>query len=170
MNPMQNNEPDQRLWQELWQREMAFFEARRDFVVECKNRVAVIHQALNNVSQRGTALRVLECLTVEEQQELFDDLLRLASVGHSDIALVRQAIFALPRSWVLPKIERRAESLLQTGTDEEYRRLLELYIDLDLDLTHRLATRALQSDDPDIHEAGEDAIGWLRERHYFQHQ
>jgi hypothetical protein len=166
MDPMQNSQNDQALWSTIVEREMAFFEARRSFLLSCQNRVAVVHNALNTVSHRGTALRLFEWLPVEERQELFDDLINLVGVGHSDITLVRQAILALPQDWVLSKIERRAEPLLQQGTDEEYRRLLELYIDIDLDLTHRLATRALQNDDPDIREAGEDAISWLHDRHY----
>ena len=58
-----------------------------------------------------------------------------------------------------------AEPLLQDGTDEEYRRLLELYIDIDRELTQRLAGRALQHDEPDIHEVGEDFQNYLENGH-----
>jgi hypothetical protein len=46
--------------------------------------------------------------------------------------------------------------LLENGTYEEYRRLLELYIDIDLSVGQRLVKRALEHEDPDIREAGED--------------
>jgi hypothetical protein len=39
--------------------------------------------------------------------------------------------------------------------------LLELYLEIDPDLTHGLAIRALQSDDEDILEAGKDLLELL---------
>jgi hypothetical protein len=70
---------------------------------------------------------------------LLNDLVDLASVSHSDIELGRQAILSLPKNWLLENIEKSAEPLLKNGTDEEYRRLLELYIQIDRELTERLA-------------------------------
>jgi hypothetical protein len=145
-----------RLWSALLETELAFTAARMDFLARSIDRMEVIREALHDPAQRGTGLRVLPYLKVEERQELFKDLVELASVGHSDIALCREAILSLPREWVVANIERFAEPLLQAGDYEEYRRLLELYNELDSDLTSRLATRAAQSEDADIREAGED--------------
>jgi hypothetical protein len=39
--------------------------------------------------------------------------------------------------------------------------LLELYLEIDPDLTHKLAIRVLQSDDQDILEAGKDFLELL---------
>jgi hypothetical protein len=148
----------------LLDREIAFIKARMSFHVGCKEKVAVLQKALKDPVQRGTALRYLLYATLEERQPLFDDLLVLASVGHADIALCRQLILSLPKAWVVSNIESRAEPLLAKGTDEEYRRLLELYIELDHNLAYRLAARALQHNDADIREAGEDFMKSLRTR------
>jgi hypothetical protein len=44
---------------------------------------------------------------------------------------------------------------------EEYRRLLELYLLLDEELTRKLAQRALANSDPEVIEAGQDFIELL---------
>jgi hypothetical protein len=103
-------------------------------------------------------LRLISYLSLEERQQLFDDLVALATVGHADIVLCRQAILSLPRDWVVANIENVAEPFLKSGTYEEYRRLLELYSILHPDLAQKLAARAASNTDPDIREAGEDFI------------
>jgi hypothetical protein len=152
------------LWCCLFESETKFIKARMDFLARSTDRAGEIHCALLNPLYRGTALRILPYLSTEERQQLFDDLLYLASTTHSDIATSREAILSLPREWVLANIESKAESLLRTGTYEEYRRLLELYIELDRGITEKLASRAVQSDDPDTREAGHDFLDRLRER------
>jgi hypothetical protein len=42
--------------------------------------------------------------------------------------------------------------------------LLALYFRIDYQLTYRLAQRALQSEDEDVREAGEDYIEYLKEK------
>lgn len=137
--------------------ERAFIAARMDFL-RSKGRVEQIRRALHDPPRRGTALRLLVYLTEAERQALFDDLLILASVDHSDLSLVREALLSLPRPWVLSRIEERAEPLLEHGTYVEFRRLLELLRLLDAGLTATLARRALASEDQDIREAGEDFL------------
>ena len=63
---------------------------------------------------------------------------------------------------MVSNIEHSAKSLLNNGTYEEHKRLLELYIELDLDLTHQLSNRVMQNNDASIREAGEDFIEKLR--------
>ena len=159
MTQKQHVENDSALWRNLQDSEIAFIKARMDFHAGCTDKVAVIQKALRDPVQRGTALRYLLYMKISERQQLFDELLYLASVGHADIALCREVILSLPREWVVSNIERRAEPLLGRGTDEEYRRLIELYIDIDCNLAWRLAKKALQNDDPDIREVGEDFLG-----------
>lgn len=154
-------ENDTQLWHKVFDREIAYIQARQDFLKNCTDRIGLIKKALHNPTERGTALRLIEYLNLEERQSLFDDLVDLASVSNSDIELCRKAILSLPKMWVLANLEKSAEPLLQDGTDEEYRRLLELYIDIDREVTQRLALRALQHDDPDIHEVGEDFQNYL---------
>ncbi len=149
------------LWRNVVTSENDYFNSRYDFLNNCSDRVSAIKKALHAVGERATALRLIEYLKIEERQSLFNELVDLASVSHSDIELCRQAILSLPKTWILENIEKSAEPLLKNGTDEEYRRLLELYFEIDYSLTERLAKRALQHDDPDIREAGEDFQNYL---------
>jgi len=59
---------------------------------------------------------------------------------------------------VIPSI---AEPILSSGTDDEYRRILELYEKIDGALTEQLARRAAANADPDIQEAGIDFLNRL---------
>jgi hypothetical protein len=147
---------DLELWHQFREKEISYLQTRQNFLYHSIDRIAVLKKALQNPSERGTALRLLEYLDVEERQILFNDLVDLASVSHSDIALVRQVILSLPKDWLLANIEASAEPLLENGTYEEYRRLLELYIDVDRYVGRRLVNRALEHEDPDIREVGED--------------
>ena len=75
-----------------------------------------------------------------------------------NIQLGRDFVMALPRAWVLERIEQVAEPLVQLNDDWEYRRLLELYESLDDGLLLRLAKRGLQSSNPEIQDAANDFI------------
>ncbi|MDY6802625.1 MAG: hypothetical protein SXA11_02300 [Cyanobacteriota bacterium] len=150
------------LWQSLVTRELAYIQSRQEFLSVCTDRVTTIQKGLQNPRERGTALRLLFYLPLPERQSLLAELVELASVGHSDIELCREAILSLPKSWLLANIENSAEGLLGDGTDEEYRRLLELYIKIDDRLTEKLVKRALQDEDADIREAGEDFQRYLK--------
>jgi hypothetical protein len=161
----QHTEKESELWRKFIEREFTYIQTRQDFLNYCTDRITLIKKALHNPTERGTALRLIEYVKLEERQSLLDELVNLASVSHSDIELCRKVILSLPKTWVLANIEKSAEPLLQDGTDEEYRRLLELYIDIDRELTQRLASRALQHDDPDIREVGEDFQSYLENGH-----
>ncbi len=150
-------------WKRLINQQNAYLETRRNFATQCINKADTIRQALQNPTERLTALEIFELLDIEEQKALFSDLIQLASVGHSDIELVRQVILAFPRQWVLENIEKNAEPVLKQGTDEEYRRLLEFYLDLDKNLAQRLARQALEQDDLGIKEVGEDFNTYLNQ-------
>jgi hypothetical protein len=85
----------------------------------------------------------------------------LASFSHGSIQAVRKLILSLPRDWVLSRIEEVAEPILRSGDYDEYRRLLELYFELDRELASRLAARARAQEDEDVREAGEDFLDRL---------
>ena len=104
------------------------------------------------------ALYVLPYVKAPELMQLFSELVFLASFGHGAIGTVRQAILSLPREWVLARMEQEAEPLLRDGTYDEYRRFLELYELMDMELTLKLARRAAAHADDDIREAGEDFL------------
>jgi hypothetical protein len=120
-------------------------------------RAALLHEALRG-RDRQAALALLPRLDAEDLEPLFGDLIYLASFSHGPIQLARDAIRLLPRGWVLAHIEQAAEPLLRRGDWDTYRRLLELYEQLDPDLTRRLAERAAVQPDPDTREAGDEFL------------
>lgn len=73
-----------------------------------------------------------------------------------NIMLGREAAKEIPRDWFVARIEGIAERVLNLEDEWEYRRLLELYRELDAGLLRRLVTRGLASHNPDIREAAED--------------
>jgi hypothetical protein len=152
------------IWHQLINQERDYLITRQTFLNSYTDKVNLFKNALQNPTERTTALHLFTHLTLEERQSLFDDLIKLASVGHSDIELVRTVILSFDKFWLLNNIEKSAESILNNGTDEEYRRLLELYINIDQDLTKRLVKQALETDDPDIYEVGEDFHNYLKNR------
>ena len=149
------------IWHQLIDQEKAYLETRNNFL-NSPSKVELIKKALQNPSERATALKVINYLATEERQSLFDELINLVSVGHSDITLVRNTVLSFDKKWLLDHIETQAESVLENGADEEYRRLLELYIQLDDGLTQRLVAKALQHPDIDIQEVGEDFENYLK--------
>lgn len=160
--------PMQPLWQNVVSAEAAMRESLQAFLhAGSGDRAAVVRKGLRQPGpERAAAMRVLPYLLFEEREELFPDLVELASTAHGGIQTVRDAIRSLPRDWVLAHIEEAAEPLLKAATAaygfEEYRRILELYHQLgDRDLTRRLAERALAHEDEDVREAGQDALDGL---------
>jgi hypothetical protein len=147
-------------------REAAFRAALDAFLAPGVDRVGLVRSAIPRPdrqifppSDRFTALYVLPLLTRPEQMALFPELVYLASWGHGAIGRVRGVILSLPRDWVLARVDAEAERWLRAGTDDEFRRFLELYRLLDArDLTLRLARRAAAHADPEIREAGEEFL------------
>ena len=158
----EQNANNQENWHKLVESETVYIENRQNFVRDCTNKIAIFQKALHTPTERGTALRLIEYLKTEERQLLFDDLVDLASVSHSDIQLCRQAILGLPKSWLIENIETSTAQILKNGTDEEYRRLLELYIEIDLGLAGRLTKQELEHQDPDVCEVGEDFNNYIK--------
>ncbi|HET7234646.1 MAG TPA: hypothetical protein VFJ16_31830 [Longimicrobium sp.] len=78
-----------------------------------------------------------------------------------NIELGRAGLVALPRAWLLARIEPALEPLLAANDEWEYRRMLEAADLLDAALTRKLVDRGLESANPDIREAAEDWRGWM---------
>lgn len=150
-----NNGQD--IWDNVVMSYKAYLEATSHFLTADIDRVSLLKKALQG-PDRKTAFHLLKFVELEELQQLFEKLVFWASTSHSAIGVVREAIKSLPREWVIEHIEQVAEPLLMKGTYDEYRRLLELYVEIDPELTRRLAKRAIQSSDLDIREAGQDFI------------
>jgi len=150
------------VWFQLVESKRMFALAFQQFLSEEGDRVGLLKQALYTGGvERATALSVIPHLPLAERMQLFPDLVFFASSAHGSIQAFRDIILALPHDWLLAHIEREAEPLLREGTYDEYRRFLELYHQLDRDLTLKLARRATAQADEDIQEAGADFLDKL---------
>ena len=141
---------------------IAYTRAMRQFLADDTDRVAFLRQGLRDNTHVGMmSQRILRNLKAVEALQLLPEILYaycyLTSDG--DLQQPRDLVLSLPREAVLAKIEEAAEPLLVSSTENEYRRLLELYKQLDVALTQRLAKQALQSGDAEVKEAGEDYLG-----------
>jgi hypothetical protein len=161
MKGKNNMENEEILWKKLIDSYYSYIIAVQDFLSSNIDRVTFLKTVLRS-SDRSVALHVLQFLKIEELMSLFDDLIFLASFSHGGIEVVRAYIHKLPQDWVITNIKNKVEPLLINGDYDQYRRILELYISLDKNLTKELAQRAVSSSDPDIKEAGEDFIEMLK--------
>jgi len=107
---------------------------------------------------------VLKSLAPSELKELFPVLLRFASYGHSTLEVFRKAIRSLPKDWVLPRLREDLPAILDAGDYDVWRCVLELCSEIDRDMTSDLATRAAAHSDPDIREAGDEYLEYLRNK------
>lgn len=142
-------------WEKLVESHKSFTLALRDFFEQDIDRVGILRSALQG-NDKFTAISVAGYLSKNDLLQLFPELLHLASFSHGAIESVRTLIRSLPLKWVLANVEEAAEPLLTEGSYDEYRRLLELYVEIDRDLALKLARRALQNSDHDIKEVGRD--------------
>ena len=155
-------EEDIARWQTFIDAANAFTMARRDLFVDGRSSlVELIRAGLDQPGERYYAIDLVSLLKEEERKQLFSDLLSLAGSYDSSMGIARNLILELPRQWVLEIVEEKAEPLLRDGTYEEYRGILQLYLELDQSLTYKLARRAAEHSDPDIKEAGEDFLETL---------
>lgn len=150
-----------KLRQDLVNSFWAYSEALRKFVSEGVNRVSLVRELIRE--DIAVALKVAEYLSESEHKQLFNIWVAGAS-HHKYVHIYRKFILALPRDWVLERIEAIAELYLSNGDLEEYARYLELYLLLDEELTRKLAQRALAHSDPDVIEAGQDFIEILGDK------
>ena len=124
-------------------------------------RLAFLREQYNG--NRNLVLFVLQYLPQEELKKVLPFLLEHARSVHGHLHKVREIILTIPKEWLVDHIEAAADPLLESATYDDYRRFLELYFAIDLNLTERLARRAKDSADPDIKEAGEDFMEKIRE-------
>ena len=121
--------------------------------------IETLRGALLSPAFRAAALDLLWYIPQQEKQELLPELLLLASFQSGCIQLVRAHISAMSRAWLLTQIEASSEEILATAVDDEpYRRLLELYQEIDVELMHRLARRAQVHSDEHVREVGNDFL------------
>jgi hypothetical protein len=93
----------------------------------------------------------------EVRRHLFQTLIDLAAVSHSDIQLVRDVILSIDRQWLAIHIEPEVDRVLDNAQEyEEFRRLAELLKMMESPHLASLVARAAASDDPDIREVAQD--------------
>jgi hypothetical protein len=83
--------------------------------------------------------------------------LELICSGHR-AADGRDALMALPRAWLLSRIEAAADPMLDRGGAPLWAALLSLYRGLDAGLHHALARRAACHPDPEISRLARDPL------------
>jgi len=160
----------EKIWEKLCNAELQFYKSRMEFTqkISDNDKVSILKQGLRKTSQRGTTLRILLILDDTVKCDLFFELIDLASVSHSDIELCREVIKSIhQRDWVISNIERCVNEILPHATDEEYRRIAELYLELDKTLLKQHVHRALRHQDGDVKEVGQDFQKYCRD-HYSQ--
>lgn len=81
----------------------------------------------------------------------------------ANITLGRSGLKSIPRSWLLSNIEREAQLLLNMDDEWEFRRLAEVYFELDIDLAKELARLGVESKNEEVVEAAEDLLDWITE-------
>lgn len=155
----QPSEQDSARWRTFIDAANIFTMARHELFVHGRSSlVELIRAGLDRPGERPYALDLVPLLKEEERKQLFPDLVSLAGSYDSSMGIARNLILELPRQWVLEIVEETSEPLLRDGTYEEYRGLLQLYLELDQSLTYKLARRAAEHSDPDIKEAGDDFL------------
>jgi hypothetical protein len=124
------------------------------------DKAVVLRDALQSPLERGTLLRMWPILEGSVRRALFEDLVRCASCGHSDIELCRNAIL-FDRDWAIQHIDDIVGQILRNGGAEEYRRFAELYRDISPKLLSGLVQRAREHDDSEIREVGDDFLEYV---------
>ncbi len=116
------------------------------------------HQLDEYCEGLSTNLDLIETLSDEKSDAALSYLLELACQAQNmrNIELGRTALFSLPRTWLLERIERLSEPLLNVDDEWAYRRLMEIYQHLDGHLVQRLSTHGKKSLNPDIRDTAQE--------------
>lgn len=81
------------------------------------------------------------------------------ATNDAPIMLGRRALYTMPRTWLVERIEQVASDVIDLQDEWEYRRLLELYCCLDDDLAQSLASQGLSSSNSEVQETAQDYLG-----------
>ena len=148
-------------WSRLEHAHKAFLAALGDFLRGDKSeRLELLKSGYR--TNRALVIAVLEYANPEDLKDLLPFLVEHARSVHGHLQKIRRLICSLPKEWLIEHIEPVVEPILLDGDDQDYRRLLELYFEIDRGITGKLAERAVLSTDPDIRDAGQDFLEKLR--------
>jgi hypothetical protein len=147
---------DEKLWRDLCAADNTYHEARMRLLTNASDLDGIIRAALNSPAERGPALRILNILPEQQIRRHLAQLAQLASVGHSDIELVRSVISRIDRDWLTQNIDGYVTPLLKTGNEEEFRRIAELYKLLDQELLKAHLARCAVHANEEVREIASD--------------
>lgn len=150
------SEHDVVAWNELAESYKRYILAHQAFFRSPVDRVSLIRQALHT-RDRLVAVEMARYLSPSEHEQLFPEWIYW-SRAQGCLPAVRSYILSLPKEWVMEHIEDEVEPYLREGTEEDFRRYLELYYALDRSLTKKLARRAIGHPNQAIQEAGKDFL------------
>lgn len=109
-------------------------------------------------NRRLVVMLLKEFVSVEDLKELLPFLLSNASSVHQYLFAFRQIILRIPREWLSARIEEAARPILDEGDDEDYRRILELCVEVEPAVARRIASRAVKSPDAEVRAVGAEFI------------
>jgi hypothetical protein len=151
------DERAQALWREYAKARELTDDLRYRLFSEQRGRVPeVIRRALKNPRERLYSLEIVAMLPLEERKELLPDLLAVAAYAGAHMVRAQELILSFPKDWLLINIDAAASPILEQGDAEEFRRILELYSQIESTLLARLVERASSHPDPDVRAAAED--------------
>ena len=117
--------------------------------------VELLRHSLKTPAEKDAALDVVRSIKVEAQEELFDELLSLASdLDVGSVNRAEQIILSFPRDWLVPKLMRASKQYLE-DPDRISPEVLSLYFQVDHELTRNLAEAAATSGNKDRRDLGE---------------
>ncbi len=153
------------LWKRVLVTKNDYHLALSELLKHCRPALAeLVARSLGNSSEGPLAVEMAEHLNVDELKEIFPTLLKASSEYGPGTGEARRLLMRIPKEWILERIERETEPILQNAYDEQYWCLHALYVDLgDMRLVEQLAKRAIQSSNPHVQEAGRDFLEQLRD-------
>jgi hypothetical protein len=118
--------------------------------------VALVRYGLS-LSNPSPAFEFLENLSSEDLKPYLNFLLDRATHNNGWANLSAEHLLRMPRQWLIDNIESEADILLSDiGDEEQYGKLLLLFMELDSGLAERLAQKAIFHPDRDIQQIGRE--------------
>jgi hypothetical protein len=155
----QLTEEEKLLWQRLVEAFLQFANVSAVFFAPGVDRVKLLREGFR-YGDIATTMYLASYLSVSELKLLLPELVYVATApGYA--ARVRKIILSLPLDWLLANIEETCEPILYSDDEEDFRRIFELYMEIDRELASRLAERAINHADELIREVGQDFLETL---------
>jgi hypothetical protein len=147
---------EEKFWQDMISAYMKYVEKSGEFFQSKLDRIKILREGI----QRGDTPVVLDLasgLDVSELIQLLPELVYISTApGYARKA--REIILSMPHEWLLLNLEEVAESIMTTNDEEDFRRLFELYLEIDRELAVKLTNRILNHADEYIREIGHEFV------------